>query len=112
MEPCSAVWSPRAEYESQQGTCRWCKALLSPALKTAGFCICQHYGGLKEALEMWHRDVLINSLFVDYSQISNSQPLAAVVNMGAELSLGSKTEGKDVSRSGMRDRECARMIDQ
>lgn len=33
MEPCSATWLPQAEYESQQGTCRWCKALLSLVLK-------------------------------------------------------------------------------
>lgn len=50
---------------------------------------------------MW--DVLTNSLFVDYSQISSSQLLAGVVNAGAELRLGFKTEGKDVSRSGWWD---------
>lgn len=52
---------------------------------------------------MWHRDVLANSLLVDYSQISNNQPLTGAVNMEAELRLGSKTEGKDVSSSGWWD---------
>jgi len=35
MEPCCAMRLPQAEYESQQGTCRWCKALLSPVLKNS-----------------------------------------------------------------------------
>lgn len=66
---------------------------------------------------MRHRDVLANSLFVDYSQISNNQPgvnLTGVEKMGVELRLGSKTEGKDVSWSRWWDAKYdgARMIDQ